>query len=146
MELIIETQHKNFYEKHSVAYEGDSGVDLFFPREIIVKSKSTLLVDLEIRCEMKHFDKKIGYFIFPRSSIYKTPIRMSNSVGIIDSTYTHNLKVAVDNTSENPYIIEKGVRLFQICNSFLSPMKVSVKNINENIEHKRGDGFGSSGI
>ena len=37
--------------------------------------------------------------MYPRSSIYKTPLRLANNTGIIDSGYRGNLMGAFDNIS-----------------------------------------------
>jgi dUTPase len=51
------------------------------------------------------------YFIFPRSSIWKKPLRLANSTGIIDSGYRGEIGVALDNIRDEPFVIEKGWRL-----------------------------------
>ena len=45
-----------------------------------------------------------------RSSISKTPLRMSNSIGLIDGGYRGELKVYVDNISDDPFELKKGNR------------------------------------
>ena len=50
--------------------------------------------------------------ILPRSSIgAKTPLRLSNSVGLIDSGYRGEIGVLYDNTSDEPYTINAGARI-----------------------------------
>ncbi len=143
MKLLIDTEHKHFYEKRTQAYEGDAGLDLFCPNEITIHSKSTVLIDLEVKCKMvDDWGKPVSYYLYPRSSIYKMPIRMANSVGIIDSMYRHTIKAAVDNNSDEDYSITKGTRLFQICAPDLSNLHVEFAELEET---KRGEGFGSSG-
>ena len=80
---------RNIYEGHSSYNEGDSGLDLFFPKDTTLKyGDCGVKVDLEIQCEGLMDDtEKNSYYLYPRSSISKTPIRMSNSVGIIDAGY-----------------------------------------------------------
>ena len=154
LQLCIKTTHNDLYESHSAAYKGDSGIDLYFPRDITIKAKSTDIIDLEISCEMKemnvvftgvgqNFFVNKSYYIYPRSSISKTPLRMANSVGIIDSGYRHTLKVAVDNTSETDYAIKRGDRLFQICSADLKEISVYLTDTLSSSD--RGSGFGSSG-
>ena len=143
MKLFIDTPHEKFYQGRTVAYEGDSGLDLFFPNDVLVPAKSTVLVDFEVKCMMTgDDDKPVSYYLYPRSSIYKTPLRMANSVGIIDSMYRHSIKVPVDNISEKDYTILKGTRFFQICSPNLSSFKVELEELQEST---RGSGFGSSG-
>jgi dUTP pyrophosphatase len=143
MLLKIDTSNTIYKSNQTSAYKGDAGFDLFFPNDVIVDGKSTVIIDLELKCCMvDEANVPVSYFIYPRSSIYKTPLRMSNSVGIIDSMYRHNLKVAVDNISDIPYKIEKGTKLFQICAPNLETIRVSLESLSET---ERGGGFGSSG-
>lgn len=148
MYLYVKTEHKNLYEHHSIAYEGDSGIDLFFPAEVHFNPKETKLIDLEISCEMKKTyltidNNYFSYYIYPRSSIYKTPLRMANSVGIIDSKYRNTLKIAVDNISDQGYTLTKNTKLFQICSPDLEPIKLIF--VDKLSATERGSGFGSSG-
>lgn len=147
MKLKIKSNHVEFYKNHKSAYSEDSGIDLFFPNDLVVGPRETLLIDLEVCCQMNKnglsLDKDVGYYLYPRSSIYKTPLRMSNSVGIIDAKYRNSIKVAVDNISENEYCIKRGDRLFQICSPCLEP--ITVDFVSELTSSDRGEGFGSSG-
>ena len=55
---------------------------------------------------------KYYYYLYPRSSISKTPLRLCNSVGIIDAGYRGNIMAFVDNIDED---YDLGTRLFQLC-------------------------------
>ena len=50
--------------------------------------------------------------VMPGSSISKTPLRMSNSIGLIDAGYRGNIMVALDSHDLEPYTIQKDTRLF----------------------------------
>ena len=53
--------------------------------------------------------------IFPRSSMGgKTPLRLSNSIGLIDPDYTGELLLLLDNISEEAYEINRMDRLVQL--------------------------------
>ena len=68
---------------------------------------------------------------------------MANSVGIIDAGYRGNIMVAVDNISDEVYVIEKGQRLFQICSPVLA--NITFELVNSLSETSRGEGgFGST--
>ena len=96
-----------------------------------------------------------GYYVYPRSSISKSPLRLANNVGIIDSGYRGNVKGAVDcfrgfgtAWSEcNEYQVEKFSRLFQICSPNLGPVRVIlVGSVADLGNTSRGEGgFGSTG-
>lgn len=134
---------KEFYINHRSAFVGDSGIDLFFPETIELEPLKTTIIDLGISCEMYCGDNLCSYFVYPRSSISKTPLIMHNSVGIIDSNYRHSIKVAIRNLSNQFYTINKGEKLFQICAPNLGEIKLILKdNLSETT---RGSGFGSSG-
>ena len=67
-----------------------------------------------------------GYYLYPRSSISKGKLRLSNSVGIIDYGYRGDIMAAVDNIGDTDYHIEKGERLFQLCSPDLTSIDVAV--------------------
>lgn len=146
MKLLIKPSRNValFYKTHKSAFYGDSGIDLFFPLDVVVPPKTSKMIDLEVCCEMvTDDDYNVSYYVYPRSSISKTPLVMHNSVGIIDSGYRHSIKVVVYNTSENEYIIKSGERLFQVCASNLQEITLEV--VDELSITNRGSGFGSSG-
>jgi dUTP pyrophosphatase len=155
LQLFMKTKHLDLYSGHASAFEGDSGIDLFFVEDVVVKAGETMLIDLEVACELRQlsstfaskgqtFYGNLSYFLYPRSSIYKTPLRMSNSVGIIDSKYRNTIKAPVDNISDQDYTISKGTRLFQICAPNLQEIKLVLTD--KLSETNRGSGFGSSGV
>ena len=106
--------------------------------------------------QQEHFEKCISektceniisqpFYVYPRSSIGKTPLRLANSVGIIDAQYRGNLIVQVDNISNVPYTIQKGQRLFQICSQDLTPF-CDIKIVESLLDTERGSkGIGSTG-
>ena len=87
-----------------------------------------------------------GYYLYPRSSTgTKTPLRLANSVGIIDAGYRGEIKGIVDNLDKGQdYCIRAGTRLFQLCSPVLGP--ISFEMANTLSETARGEGgFGSTG-
>ena len=152
MHLLIKPENENvkkFYLNHSNYHEGDAGLDIFNPETIIVKAKTMGKVNTGISMEALNNDKTKGlsFYMYPRSSIVKTPLRLANSVGIIDRDYRGNLIGCFDNISDEDYIIEKGTRLLQICAPNLEPIHVELVNDESDLgKSERGvDGFGSTG-
>ena len=154
MKLLLKTLTPELYNKylnHTHYNPGDSGLDLFFPEDITLEPGSKgFQVDLCIQCEAKTKDDDqlpLSFYLYPRSSISKTPIRMANSVGIIDSGYRGNLIVSLDHIGTEPFTIQKGTRLFQICSPTLDPVHLQVLSYSESLsETDRGNGgFGSTG-
>jgi arsenate reductase-like glutaredoxin family protein len=88
----------------------------------------------------------LSYMLVPRSSIVKTPYRMSNSIGIIDSGYRGNIMAFVDVLGDGPVVEPKvGERLFQIVRPTLERFDYEI--VNELSQTERGTGgFGSTGV
>jgi dUTP pyrophosphatase len=100
--------------------------------------------------------KYTGYYMYPRSSLSKTRLRLANSVGIIDSGYRGNLigmfdcfsagKQALCET-EYDYVVKPFEKLVQICAPDLRPIFVELVESEEELSSmtSRGDGgFGST--
>ena len=85
------------------------------------------------------------YYMYARSSIYKTPFMLANNVGIIDSGYRGNLGIALYNHTQHSEEVKSGTRLTQICMPDLSP-NFHVLLVNKLDDTERGQGgFGSTG-
>jgi dUTPase len=162
----------------------DSGFDLFMPtngeeygygvdnllsRQDITKpgTASSVGVDgarglnLGVRCCMRAAAPACGFYLYPRSSISKTRMRLANSVGIIDAGYRGDLIAAVDTIGffgstdiwhiwkETLSPIKKYDRYFQVCSPDLSPFLVHIVDSEEELSSptERGHGgFGSTGL
>lgn len=128
----------------------DAGLDLYTVDDIVVPAHGMATLDFGIRCmrimqtQMGSVASKCGYLLAPRSSISNTPLRMANSVGIIDAGYRGNIMAKVDNISGEDYTIKAGTRLFQICMPDLGPFSVQIGAVAKNTERGAG-GFGSTG-
>jgi dUTP pyrophosphatase len=93
--------------------------------------------------------------LLPRSSIYKLPYRMCNSIGLIDAGYRGEVRAKVDildwkyTVESTEYMrIDHGSRLFQICqHNFLPWRKIVLVDELPPAEDNRGTGgFGSTGL
>jgi len=102
--------------------------------------KVSPLGDYDIR------EEEVHYFLYPRSSIYKSGVILCNSTGIIDRTYRGTLMAPVTNLNEYTYPnVEKGNRLFQICAPELGHIS-EIRIVESLPETSRGaGGFGSTG-
>jgi dUTPase len=102
-----------------------------------------------------------GFYLYPRSSISKTRMRLANSVGIIDAGYRGDLIAAVDTIGlfgsadiwhvwkETLSPIKKYDRYFQVCAPDLSPFMVHIVDTTQELSPPtaRGQGgFGSTGV
>ena len=98
-----------------------------------------------------------GFYLYPRSSMgAKTPLRLSNSVGIIDSGYRGNIKALFDciydkkfyNSNSKSFKLESNKSYIQICSPNIEyPMKVIIVHdlnaLGKNTSRGIG-GFGST--
>lgn len=137
----------------------DAGFDLYCPVKKVYYANNMNTVnkiDHNIICSAQMVSSlnkvyNTGYYMYPRSSISKTKLRLANSTGIIDAGYRGHLMGMFDlvNMSDAyEYVVEKHDRLLQICAPGLVPIVVEVVNdINElGCETQRGaGGFGSTG-
>ena len=145
--LIIKTDLLLYKNKEN--YNDDSGFDLYVPKDIIVPPFNTInkgfMIDLELSCEMIKNNNNVGYYLYPRSSIYKTPLRMCNSVGIIDAGYRGELMAVFDNISDESYELKPYTRLLQACFPDLNPFSVAIVNKDFDTTSRGEGGLGSTG-
>ena len=89
----------------------------------------------------------VGYFLYPRSSTgTKTPLRLANSVGVIDAGYRGNYIAAFDNIRAAWFKVEKGQKLVQICAPNITyPLRVEIVKELDLITVRGAGGFGSTG-
>jgi len=145
--ISLYNSYVNSIEKHNTEVLNssypNSGFDLFFPERETFYSIKTKMVDFQVKAEMK---EPSAFYLYPRSSISKTPLLLSNHVGIIDSGYRGFLIGAFRNLDTSDYTVEEGQRLLQICAADLKPFLVKLVDENGLSKSERGNGgFGSTG-
>lgn len=149
----------------------DSGFDLGIPNDLILTKSLNNKIPLGVHCAMyTHIQQVVdnsndiindnsksvsilavpqAYYLYPRSSISNTTLRMSNSLGIIDSGYRGEITAAVDNVDNSWCSIRLNAmeRYFQLCHPSLMPFRVvMVDTIEElGITARGAGGFGSTG-
>lgn len=149
----IQRKFENFKDIESgETMEFDAGFDLFVPDLYYINPKSLgTKINHGINCSMSFNGKPTAYYLYPRSSMgSKTPLRLSNSVGIIDAGYRGHIIGVVDNLSEDLYEVNKNHydRLMQICGpNIMYPIyPVIVETIEQlGITTRGANGFGSTG-
>jgi len=153
----------------------DAGFDLFAPgqkdcetirfycpdKENREKRDFVNKLDLNVCCSARMLTDRnkcfnTGFYMYPRSSISKTHLRLANSTGIIDAGYRGHLmgmfdvvNICDDDRHSRPYYDGKKFdRYLQICAPGLVPIIVDIVNSKEDLgeQTERGDGgFGSTG-
>ena len=129
------------------ADDGSAGVDLINNGETVViePNGGTAVLGTGV-----HVEIPVGYWglLAARSSLgFKSTTLLTNSIGVIDSTYRGEIKVRLINLGDTPVTIERGERFCQliITNCYLGNWH-SVEKLDDLSETVRGQGgFGSSG-
>jgi dUTP pyrophosphatase len=123
------------------AKDGDAGMDLVATRII---SNTTFDVSYGTDLAMEIPNGFVG-LVFPRSSIRKYELVLSNSVGVIDSGYRGELQATFKKENGLDSLAYKvGDRIAQIMIIPYPP--IEFKEVNDLSDTERGDGgFGSTG-
>ena len=144
MKLLIKPLNdcaKEKYLNHGHFHEGDAGLDWYVLDNINFKPGETKLIKFGISCQPE--DGK-AYYLIPRSSIGKTALRMSNSIGLIDGGYRGEIMAMCDNIKTYEYEVNRGDRLFQLVSYNNSSIEFNI--VDELSDTTRGKGgFGSTG-
>lgn len=121
--------------------QGAAGIDFYLPQPVRFEPNYSKKVPLGVAVEIPE-----GYvmLLVPRSSTWKTPLRMPNSVGVIDSDYRGEVCALLQNTSNVTWEALACERLVQ---GVIVPVpSVQIKEVDELSETSRGvGGFGSTG-
>lgn len=146
------------------ANPGDAGMDVYAAEEITIKPGETAIVSTGLKLAIPE-----GYEVQvrPRSGLsFKTPLRIPNSPGTIDSGYRDELGIIINNSSDisstdnsdvpfsldekgnknGAYIIRKGDRIAQIVLQVVPKMVLTRVTSVKSIGTDRGGGFGSTGV
>jgi len=129
----------------------DAGFDIFVPVSDVLSKPLANKVDFKIVCACKMVTTSVsyntGFYMYPRSSISKTPLRLANNVGIIDAGYRGHLIGMFDLPAGNTEHIKKLDKYLQICAPGLVPIFVELVGSKEDLGEQtaRGEGgFGST--
>ena len=125
------------------AHDTDAAADLYALEDVTLEGNTK---GNKIRTGVKiQLPESWLALIIPRSSIgAKTPLRLSNSVGLIDSGYRGELGVLYDNTSDEPYDIKAGDRIAQLL--VMPSYRFQPQVVDVLASSDRGEtGFGDSG-
>lgn len=124
------------------AHETDAAADLYaMADQVIGRNSYGNMIKTGVKIQLPE-----GWLamILPRSSMgVKTPLRLSNSVGLIDSGYRGELGVIYDNTSDEDYHIAAGDRIAQLL--VMPSYRFQAKVVDILTDSDRGEGgFGST--
>lgn len=125
--------------------EGAAGMDIsaYLAEDVILNPMERKLIPTGFAIAVPD-----GYaaYLYARSGLAsKKGITLPNCVGVIDSDYRGEVKVALVNLSDEPFEIKNGDRIAQMV---ISPViQAILKEVDELSETERaGGGFGSTGV
>ena len=103
-------------EVPQIKTQGSAGADLVVPDDVVIEPFSICgkgtLVPLGFSLDIP---EGMQVHIMLRSSVgLKTPLRLSNGVGLIDSDYKGEICLLLDNLSKNSIHIKSGTRIAQL--------------------------------
>ncbi len=133
-----------FAKMPEYATDGSLGMDLSaaIDAPVTIKAGERQLIPLGFAIKIP---EGYGAFVFPRSGLsFKQGITMCNSVGVIDTDYTGEVKVAAINVSKEDYTINPGDRIAQLVFLPVEKAKLFIAETLESTERGAG-GFGSTG-
>lgn len=161
MEYIIQRDEKMNREPDYI----DAGFDIFVPEEYVLNNRLVNKIDFKLCCSAQIIEisqdtdcdyyatsiTNTGYYMYPRSSISKTHLRLANNVGIIDAGYRGHLMGMFDVLyhDHDMLTVHKFDRILQICAPSLIPIYVELVSSKDELGCKtlRGEGgFGSTGV
>lgn len=152
MSLYLWIRDRDVREEMRQALEArrptDSGVDLLCP-EMLVEPGLGQPISLGVVAAAKTIlGEPAPCLLIPRSSLSATPLRLSNSIGLIDAGYRGELLAKVDTTIQYP--LARGRRLFQLVQyNFLPFVKITLVDRLEDLppapDNRGLGGFGSTG-
>lgn len=166
LQLFVDSTDSEVCNKYSEAIEKhnagllkphiDAGFDLFCPTEVVLHKERVNPINYGVICSakiMEHTDVSYntGFYMYPRSSISKSNLRLANNTGIIDAGYRGHLIGMFDviySSNEADVKVKKFDRHLQVCAPGLIPMYVELVKSKEALGEPtlRGDnGFGSTG-
>ena len=117
----------------------DAGADLRSTQSLDIYPGETKLIDTGVAVKIP---EGFAGFVFNRSGQGKKQIILLNGVGVIDSDYRGNIKVALKNISDDKYEINIGDRIAQLV---IIPV-ITCDFVDSWNDTKRGTGgFGSTG-
>lgn len=91
-------------------------------------------------------DAACALLIYPRSGLAaKHGITLANAVGVVDSDYRGEIKVALHNLGTEPFLVEHGMRIAQLVVTPVVFPDITETNVLDETDRGCG-GFGSSGL
>lgn len=120
-------------------HKGDAGMDLFSSSEYVLQKGEVYAVPTGVKVEIP-----MGYvgLIWDKSGVSLKGVH--RLAGVVDAGYRGEIKVVMVNLSQDPFVIDKGMKIAQL---LIQPIvEVDVVEVEDLEDSSRGEGgFGSTG-
>ncbi|TET65389.1 MAG: dUTP diphosphatase [Candidatus Aminicenantes bacterium] len=138
MELKIKKIHKDAKLPH-YGHKGDAGLDIFSTIDCVLRKREVKAIPTGIKVAIPE-----GYvgLIWDKSGVSLEGVH--RLAGVVDSGYRGEVKIVMANLSDEPFSIEKGMKIAQL---LIQPVvEVEVIEVEDLEATPRGEnGFGSTG-
>lgn len=138
MELKIKKIHKDAKLPH-FGHKGDAGLDIFSTIDCVLRKREVKAIPTGIKVAIPE-----GYvgLIWDKSGVSLEGVH--RLAGVVDSGYRGEVKIVMANLSDEPFSIEKGMKIAQL---LIQPVvEVEVIEVEDLEATPRGEnGFGSTG-
>ena len=138
MELKIKKIHKDAKLPH-YGHKGDAGLDIFSTIDCVLRKREVKAIPTGIKVAIPE-----GYvgLIWDKSGVSLEGVH--RLAGVVDSGYRGEVKIVMANLSDEPFSIEKGMKIAQL---LIQPVvEVEVVEVEDLEATPRGEnGFGSTG-
>jgi len=138
MELKIKRIHKDAKLPH-YGHKGDAGLDIFSTIDCVLQKREVKAIPTGIKVAIPE-----GYvgLIWDKSGVSLEGVH--RLAGVVDSGYRGEVKIVMANLSDEPFSIEKGMKIAQL---LIQPViEVEVIEVEDLEATPRGEnGFGSTG-
>lgn len=130
---------------YSYARKGDAGLDLRadITEPVALTPGTKVQFGTGLRVHLK--SPGLVGLVFPRSGLGMRGIVLTNTVGVIDSNYTGEIKLSLTNTGAETVVVQPGDRIAQLV--VVKIERLNLVPVEKLPDTERGEsGFGSSGI
>ena len=143
--IFTNDEIKEKYGLPTFATPGSAGIDLRYAGpELAIQDGEVYVAPTGVKIFLQ--DPNYGAFLYPRSGLaVKKRLTLINKVGVIDSDYQNEIKVALHNESDKVVFIEFGDKIAQLVfHPIARPTFTVVDKFSAETERGQG-GFGSTG-
>lgn len=131
--LKLKTNNEVLKELYGKRRHNNGSVDLYISENVTIPPyvlgyQVPLSIEIVL---LDEYGNNLPYFIMPRFNIHKTPLRLSQSLGLVDSRFQREPALYIDNLSDESFCLYQGDLYFQLIHPSVNGIDVkTVDNLN----------------